>query len=181
MESEAPSSTPADAPSDEHDWLFDYVMSAFQSPSWEVPLLMFIDFNWCAQAACPFFELHCACVRICGRLPPSHPHLLFAASYLIVMKRTSLRTRTCIGCAAHCSLATLAALFWHRNSAQPRAQGNLFITQHTFSCSACCYNCNLPRIASRTACVWRASWSDALYIEQRVRFPWRCACCTWCS
>ena len=109
MESEAPSSTSVDAPSDEHDWLFDYVMSAFQSPSWEVPLLMFIDFNWCAQAACPFFELPCACVRICGTLPPSHPHLLFAASYLIVMKRTSLRTRTCIGCAAHCCSKELCA------------------------------------------------------------------------
>ena len=29
----------------ESDWLFDYMMETFQSPSWEVPVMTFIDEN----------------------------------------------------------------------------------------------------------------------------------------
>ena len=30
---------------DENDWLFDYVMSIFKAPTWEVPVMQFIDDN----------------------------------------------------------------------------------------------------------------------------------------
>lgn len=43
----------------DHDWLFDYMMSAFRSPSWEIPLMMFIDDNW----SVPKIEL-----AVCGWL-----------------------------------------------------------------------------------------------------------------
>ena len=29
----------------EHDWLFEYVTSVLSSPSWEVPIMSFIDDN----------------------------------------------------------------------------------------------------------------------------------------
>ena len=40
---------PPPAASSEYDWLFDYMMSVFRSPTWEVPLMMFIDDNWCVD------------------------------------------------------------------------------------------------------------------------------------
>lgn len=30
----------------DHDWLFDYLISVFKLPSWEVPIMMFVDENW---------------------------------------------------------------------------------------------------------------------------------------
>lgn len=46
MAEDAPAPLPATDAASEHDWLFDYVLSAFRSPSWEIPLMMFIDDNW---------------------------------------------------------------------------------------------------------------------------------------
>ena len=35
----------AKASDGEADWLFDYMMSVFKSPTWEVPIMMWIDDN----------------------------------------------------------------------------------------------------------------------------------------
>jgi hypothetical protein len=48
-----PVSSDAAAAAAEYDWLFDYIMSVFRTASWEVPLMMFMDENWCdSNGAC---------------------------------------------------------------------------------------------------------------------------------
>lgn len=44
MSTPAPSSGGGGSES-EHDWLFDYIMSVFKAPTWEVPIMTFIDDN----------------------------------------------------------------------------------------------------------------------------------------
>lgn len=43
MATEAPGDTPGGG--SEHDWLFDYIMNVFKAPTWEVPVMSFIDDN----------------------------------------------------------------------------------------------------------------------------------------
>ena len=51
LECDSPSSLPslvvtmAEGEGDSGDWLFDYMMSVFKAPTWEVPIMTFIDDN----------------------------------------------------------------------------------------------------------------------------------------
>ena len=72
---EAPVAAVPDGSEGDHDWLFEYLMSAFKSPSWEIPLMMFIDDNWCGDVG---VSVAFGTVRLVSRalaaVPAFQPH-----------------------------------------------------------------------------------------------------------
>lgn len=88
---------------DEQDWLFDYVMSVLKAPTWEVPIMTFIDDNCIVfdseeENKFAYTELHEVLIAIAGCTPGSAgtpcPRIAHPAPFAVVGSLLACRSNS---------------------------------------------------------------------------------------